>query len=259
MFLGTEDSRHDVKKDLHEPLCYLPMEVDNSGGSQVWVPEGTTNFGLKPGELIHLSYGQSSLYRVLPSPAADGTMQGGVVKIPVSLQSSAMRARFAKDGSLFVCGLRGWQTNAASETAFQRIRYNKGVTISIPDKVEYTSKGVRIHFEKSLDAELAKDPESYSAERWNYVRSKQYGSGEFSVDKPDRAAEKAAEEKETRPRNHDTVKITEVRLGKDGQSVELDLEGHKPSMQLKLSWDLEDSSGGVLKGDYYGTYRKPGK
>jgi hypothetical protein len=258
VFLGTEPAKHDVKKPYHEPLCYLPMEVDNSGGSQVWVPEGV-DFGLKPGELIHLSYGQSALYRVLFSPAADGTMQGGVVKLPVSLGSSAMRARFHKDGSLFVCGLRGWQTNAASETSFQRIRYNEGVGLSIPDKVELTKTGVRIHFEKSLDPELAADIESYSAERWNYVRGPQYGSGEFSVDKPDRDAEKLALEKETRPNNHDQIEIKAVRPSKDGQSVELDLDGHKPSMQLKVSWDLEDTEGEVMKGDYYGTYRKPSK
>jgi hypothetical protein len=181
------------------------------------------------------------------------------VKLPVSLGSSAMRARFHKDGSLFVCGLRGWQTNAASETSFQRIRYNKGVGLSIPDKVELTKTGVRIHFEESLDPELAADIESYSAERWNYVRGPQYGSGEFSVDKPDRDAEKLALEKETRPNNHDQIEIKAVRPSKDGQSVELDLDGHKPSMQLKVSWDLEDTEGDVMKGDYYGTYRKPSK
>jgi len=258
VFLGTEPSKHDVNKPYLEPLCFFPMEVDNSGGSQVWVPEGV-DFGLKPGELIHCSYGQSSLFRVLPSPAADGSLQGGVVKLPVNLGSSAMRARFHKDGSLYVCGLRGWQTNAASETSFQRIRYNKGVAVTLPNKVELIKTGVRIHFEVPLDAELLADVESYSAERWNYVRGPQYGSGEFSVDKPDRDAEKLALEKEIRPSNHDKIKIKAVRAAKDGMSVEIDLDGHKPSDQLKVSWDLEDKDGEVVKGDYYGTYRKPSK
>ena len=259
VFLGTEPSKHDVKKPFHEPLCYLPMEVDNSGASQVWVPEGA-DFGLKPGEMIHLSYGQSSLYRVLPAPAADGTVQGGVVKIPVNLGSSAMRARFHKDGSLYTCGLRGWQTNAASETAFQRVRRNAEVPVTLPDTVEFTRTGVRIHFGISLDPELAADLESYSAERWNYVRGPQYGGGEFSVDKPDRDAEKSALEKESQSHKvHDTIKIKAARLSKDGHTVELDLDGHKPSMQLKVTWDLEDSEGEVVQGDYYGTFRKPGK
>ena len=258
VFLGTEPSKHESKKAFHEPLCYFPMTVDNSGGSQVWVPEGV-DFGLKPSELIHCSYGQSTLYRVLPDPV-DDTMQGGVVKLPISLASSAMRVRFHKDGSLYTCGLRGWQTNAANETGFQRIRYNKGASISIPNKVEFTKTGVRISFDKSIDPELAADPESYTAERWNYVRGPQYGSGEFSVDNVDREAEENAEKKESQNhKKHDSVKITAARPAKDGKSVELDLQGHKPSMTLKFSWDLEDSSGEVMKGDYYGTYRKAGK
>ncbi len=259
VFLGTEDSKHDAKGSMHEPLCYFPMSVDNSGSSQVWVPEGA-DFGLKAGELIHCSYGQSTLYRVLPDPV-DNTMQGGVVKLPIALGSSAMRPRFAKDGSLYICGLRGWQTNAANETAFQRIRYNKGVEDSLPNKVEFTKTGVRITFGKSISPETAKDPESYSAERWKYMRTKQYGSGEFSVDNPDRAAEKQAEDKPSKDeyRKHDTVKITAARPSKDGKSVELDLEGHKPSDTLKFTWDLEDSGGAAIKGEYYGTYRKAGK
>jgi hypothetical protein len=257
-FFGTEPSRQTLKDAPYtEPLCYLPMDVDNSGGSQIWVPQGV-KWGLKPGELIHLSYGQSSLYRVL-NASVEGTLQGGVVRIPVNLGSSAMRARFHKDGSLFVAGFRGWQTNAASECAFQRVRYTGG-TVTIPDKLEITEKGVRLHFETKLDEELATDTESYTASRWNYVRGPQYGSGEFSADKPDTEAEKIALEKESKEHhNRDTVEVSAARLLEDGQTVELDLAGHKPSMQLKVSWDLESSEGEVLKGDLHATVRKMGK
>lgn len=256
-FFGTEPSRHDLKDAPYtEPLCYLPMDVDNSSGSQVWVPEGA-KFGLKPGELIHLSYGQSSLFRVFNS-TVDGTLQGGVTKIPVKLKSSAMRARFHKDSSLYVLGFRGWQTNAATECAFQRIRYT-GAPITIPDKLEITKTGVRIRFEVPLDKELATDPQSYSAQRWNYVRGPQYGGGEFSVDHPDAAAEKLALEKESHEvHKRDKVTISAARLLPDGKTVELDLEGHKPSMNLKVTWDLESDKKEVLQGDIHATVRKMG-
>lgn len=256
-FFGTEPSRQLLKDAPYtEPLCYLPMDVDNSGGSQVWVPQGV-NFGLKPGEMIHLSYGQSSLYRVLNASVGD-TLQGGVVKIPVSLGSSAMRARFHRDGSLYVSGFRGWQTNAANECGIQRIRYT-GAPVPIPDKLEITEKGVRIRFEEALDKELASDPESYTAQRWDYVRGPQYGSGEFSVDHPDDVAQKIALGKESKEQHsRDTVKVSAARLLDDGKTVELDLEGHKPSMQLKVSWDLESVDKQVLKGDLHATVRKMG-
>ncbi len=254
VFFGTEASRQFLKDaPLTEPICYLPMAVDNSGGSQVWVPDGT-DFGIAPGTLLHLSYGQSSVYRVLTMPRPNGGLQGGVVKLPISLQSSAMRARFQKDGSMYLLGFRGWQTNAATECAFQRIRHNPGVVVPVPEKLEYTSTGVRLKFPSKLDAEVAADVASYSAERWNYVRGPQYGSGEFSVDHPDVEAEKRALEKESHEHVvHDKITIESAKLLPDGQTVELALSGMKPCMTLKVSYDLEATDHKVMKGDLHAT------
>ncbi|MBC7979657.1 MAG: hypothetical protein H7Y36_03735 [Armatimonadetes bacterium] len=253
VFFGTEDSRQSLTSAaFSEPLVYMPMDVDNSGGSQVWVP-ATAKFGLKNGELIHLSYGQSSLYRVLPV-MHQGRRQGGVVKLPISLQSSAMRARFHPDGSLYVLGFRGWQTNAASEAAFQRIRFNESVGLNLPEKLEYTSKGVKVTFPVKLDEELANDPKSYSAQRWDYVRGPQYGSGEFSVDNVDKPARDTALTAESQShRQRDTVVVESARLSEDGMTVELEFAGMKPSMSLKVSYDLEDAEGGILKSDIHAT------
>ena len=256
VFLGTEPSRHDLGKDkpYHEPLCYLPMNVDNSGGSQVWVPPGV-DFGLKAGELIHLSYGKSSLYRVLPSKVGD-TMQGGVVKIPVKLQSSAMRARFHADGSMFVLGFRGWQTNAPTECAFQRVRYVKEEPVLIPTSQKITSTGVVLTFDQKLDEELATDVSSYTVERWKYVRGPQYGSGEFSIDAPDAAAEENALKAESQKvSKHDTVTVLSAKLLDDGKSVAIEIKDMKPAMQLKIGYDLETENGDVMIGEIFSTVK----
>lgn len=254
VFFGTEASRQLLKDaPFTEPLCYLPMDVDNSGASQVWVPDGI-DFGVPAGTLLHLSYGQSTVYRVLPVPRASKGIQGGVVKMPITLQSSAMRARFQSDGSMYVLGFRGWQTNAATECAFQRIRHNEDVIVPIPSKLEYTATGVRLSFSEKLDPEVAKDVASYSSQRWNYVRGPQYGSGEFSVDHPDVAAEKAALEKESKDHKvHDTVAIEAAKLLPDGKTVELTLAGMKPCMTLKVTYDLESEDGKIMKGDLHAT------
>ncbi|MEI7928380.1 MAG: DUF6797 domain-containing protein, partial [Verrucomicrobiales bacterium] len=251
VFFGCEPSQHDVKTPYTEPLCFMPMDVDNSGGSQVWTtPE--SKIGLNAGEMIHLSYGQSSIFRVLPQ-AIGKRLQGGVTKLPIKLQSSAMRARFHPDGSMYVLGFRGWQTNAATECAFQRIRYT-GAPLPNPDKFEATKTGVRLHFAQAIGKELANDPTSYSVQRWNYVRSVQYGSGEFSVDQPDVEREKAAELKESKGyKKRDDVKVTSAKLLPDGKTIELELEGMKPSMGLKVGYDLEDDKAGVIKGEVYST------
>jgi hypothetical protein len=252
-FFGTEPTRHSLKDAPYtEPLVYLPMDVDNSGASQVWVPEGV-DFGLNAGEMLHLTYGKSSIYRVLPV-AGSGKAQAGVVKLPITLRSSAMRARFHSDGSLYVIGFRGWQTNAASEAAFQRIRYNQDVSVGIPEKLGYTDKGITLTFPVELDAELVEDTSSYSVQRWDYVRGMQYGSGEFSVDHPDVAARAQALNSESQQhRKRDNVIVESAKLSADGKSVELVLEGMKPSMSLKVAYDLEDTEGEVLKGEVHAT------
>jgi hypothetical protein len=253
VFFGTEDTRQGLSDAPYtEPLVYLPMDVDNSGGSQVWVPD-FAKFGLKTGELLHLSYGKSSILRVLPV-VHNGKLQGGVVKLPIKLQSSAMRARFHPDGSMYVLGFRGWQTNAAKPSAFQRIRFNEDVGLNVPEKLEYTERGVKITFPVKLDSELVEDTTSYSVQRWDYVRGPQYGSGEFSVDQPDEEARKKALESESKKqRKRDDVEVQEARLLEDGKTVELVIEGMKPSMSLKVGYDLEDLDGEVLNSEIHAT------
>ncbi len=123
------------------PLCWLPKRVDNSGGSQVWVPDGDDRWGPWRGHMLHLSYGQSSLYGVLMEEMGAGenvqrstsnvqpstVMQGGVVKFPLKFDSGIMRARFNPvDGQLYVAGLRGWQTNGAEERLFPTGALHRG-------------------------------------------------------------------------------------------------------------------------------------
>lgn len=249
VFLGTEDARQFLTDAKHtEPLAYMPMDVDNSGASQVWVPKHA-KMGLREGELLHLSYGQSSIYRVLPVKRGE-TLQGGVVKLPIQLESSAMRARFHEDGSLYTVGFRGWQTNAVREAAFQRVRYIEKLGNPLPEKLEYTSTGVKLTFPQKLDAELAEDLTSYSGQRYNYVRGPQYGSGEFSVDTPDKTAEEAALKGESKKHSmRDTLKFESAKLSQDGKTLELVIAGHKPSHTLRIKYDLESENGDVLQSE----------
>ncbi len=255
-FFGVEDARNGNESPFTEPIVYLPMNVDNSGGSQIWTTE-ESELGIPAGELLHLSYGQSSIYHVLRQKIGEGQYQGGVTKLPIKLGSSAQRAAFHPDGSMYLCGFRGWQTNAAHEAAFQRIRRNEAVSYPIPTAMEVTPEGVKLSFAVELDEELANDPTSFTLERWKYIRSKQYGSGQFSVDNPDLEAEKAATEKESKKvRNRDKVTVLSARLLKDKKSVLIEIDDHKPSQQLKIDYDLESTDGDELIGTIHSTIHK---
>ena len=257
-FLGVEDGAMHLKgQDMHLPLCYFPMRVDNSGGSQVWVPK-KSNWGLKPNELIHLSYGQSSLYRVLKQEV-DGTMQGGVVRIPVNIDSAAMRGCYHNDGSLYVTGFRGWQTNAANEQGINRIRFT-GKEVTIPDTLEATDKGIYIRFEKELDASSVADRFNFKVERWKYIRSKQYGSGEFSIDDPDLEAEKQAYIQESKKhRRHDQVEVVKSVLLDDKKTLFLVIPSMKPAEQMSISYKLKFADNSDATGEIINTVHKLAK
>ncbi len=257
-FLGVEDTAQHLKgQKMDLPLCYFPMRIDNSGGGQAWVPEGV-NWGLKSGELIHLSYGKSTIYRVLRQEV-EGTIQGGVVRIPVKLNSSAMRGRFHQDGSLYTLGFRGWQTNASTEQAFHRIRYT-GKDVTIPDKLEVTEKGIYIRFEKKLDASTVTDRFNFKVERWKYIRSSMYGSGEFSIDNPDVEAEKQATIQESQKyRKHDQVQVAKSVLLPDGKTVFLVISNMKPAEQMSIRYTLKFADASKAEGEIVNTVHKLGK
>lgn len=247
VFLGTKDAAHHLAgRSLHQPLMYLPMSWDNSGGSQIFVPEGI-DFGVPSGTLLHLSYGQSSIYRTYIQEVG-GKKQAAAARLPVQLGSSAQRAYFDPSGALWISGFRGWQTNAANQSAFQRIRYT-GQPSPLPAKVAVTPTGVEMSFSQDLDPELANDPASFAIEKWDYVRSSQYGSGHFSIDRDDNEARRAARKAESKKhRQHDTVEVTAAKLLDDNRTIQLTFGTHTKADQLLINYDLETTSGDELIG-----------
>ncbi|MFD2159226.1 family 16 glycoside hydrolase [Rubritalea tangerina] len=219
---GAEEQKHDPN-DMPKPLAWLPRDVDNSGGNQVWVPND--KWGFPKGTMLHNSYGTSSLYSVFHEEV-DGQIQGGVAKIPTRLTSSAMRSRFnPADGQLFIGGLRGWQTNAAELGGIDRIRYT-GTPLLTVNKVEAKEGGLLVHFNFELDDELAEDPESYAIQAANIKWSRDYGTKEYLIDNPEKEG-------------WSKMEVDEAKLQSDGKSVFLSIEDIQPVHELKLEIDVE--------------------
>jgi mono/diheme cytochrome c family protein len=234
------------------PLCWLPYNADNSGGSQIWVPENSPWDRRHAGELLHLSYGRSGIFRVLKEEVG-GTIQGGVYRLPVELAAAVMRARFQPhSGDLFVVGFRGWQTNGRD--ALQRIRCIGSAT-PVPVALHAHANGLRLRFSAPLDRATAQDPARYSVSKWNYVWGPQYGSGRFSIDRPDRAAEARALEVGSKGVHNqiDPVAIAAVALLEDDRTVFLHLPQMTPAMQMEVKYDLLDDQGGQVRNTVYHT------
>lgn len=239
------------------PLCWLPYYADNSSGSQTWVPEKTAWDPRHAGEMLHLSYGKSSIFRVLREQV-NGVMQGGVYRLPIDVTASVMRARFhPNNGQLYVLGFRGWQTNGRD--AFQRVRYT-GVATPLPVELHAHQNGLLIRFSAPLDPKSAEDPSRYSISKWNYVWGPQYGSGRFSIDQRDYDAEQKALTVPSKGAHNiiDTVNVGAAKLLEDGRSVFLYLPKMTPAMQMELKLDLTDTKGGLVRETIYNTVHEFG-
>ena len=242
-YAGVRDTAHrsPVPELPDLPLCWLPMDVDNSSGGQVWVPQDGPWRELA-GRLLHLSYGTCSVYLVLKEEV-DGIVQGGVVRLPAGFSSSCMRARFGADGELYVVGFQGWQTSASKEGGFHRVR-RTAAPLGVPTALRTCDGGVYLTFAEPLDPETAADPDSYSVEIWNYVYSQNYGSPEVSVLHPERKVEQG------KP-NRDALAVTAAALSPDRCTVRLAVDGMRPVHQMKITWNVDTPDGRTLRGELH--------
>ncbi len=230
----------DTPTDYERPLCWLPYYVDNSSGSQSWVP-ANSSWKNHAGGMLHFSYGKSSIYRTLIDEV-DGQVQGGVYRLPIELTTAGMRGRFHPDsGHFYIIGFRGWQTNGG--TGFQRIRFVNDEK-PVPLKLEAFSNGIRVEFSDSLDPEIANDPRRFSVSKWDYIWGPQYGSGRFSIDESDSAARDVAlsEPSKGSVNQVDSVTVRAAKLLPDGKSVFLYIPKMTPAMQMEIRMDLANNA-----------------
>jgi hypothetical protein len=267
-FYGVVDLAHREEKPTmyDEPICWFPKDVDNSGGGQAWVT--SDRWGPFAGRLLHTSYGTCSLYLALVDQQGDH-IQGGVVRFPVNFLSGIMRPRFnAVDGQLYVAGLRGWQSSAAQDACFQRVRYT-GKPANMVTGLKVTKTGLDITFTDPLEAEDAADPDSYEIEQWNYLWCGEYGSDDYSAKTPDFQAKvmelnklrldrgKNQEAIETLTKSlskgHDEVKVESAKLSEDGKTVSLEIKDLKPVMQMRIRGKLKSADGKKVPLEIYNT------
>ena len=229
--------QHHDPSEAPKPLVWMPKKIDNSGGGQVWVT--SDRWGPLKGELLHGSYGTSSLYLVLKEEI-EGQMQGGVVKVPVRLNSSNMRMRFNdKDGQLYVMGLKGWQTNAGLLSSFDRVRYT-GKAIDLPTGLEAHKDGLVVRFSEALDPASATQTENYSLSGADIHWCREYGSQEFHLKQRELPLGQ-------RKKGWTDLKVTGAELLGDGKSVKLTVEGLIPAHMLELNLSLSTEDGRPIK------------
>jgi hypothetical protein len=229
-----------VPTTFDPPLCWVPYLLDNSSGGQAFVT--SNKWGPFAGNILHTSYGKSTLFMVLPE-IVDGVAQGGLWRFPLTFEAGIMRLRFNPgDGQLYACGLRGWQTNGAKDGCLQRVRYT-GKPAYQPRALHVTPRGIELTFTDPLDPATANDAGSYDVERWQYRWSKEYGSADYSLENPSK-------------KGRDTVELKSAKLSADGRTVMLEMPDIAPVMQMSITYKLRAADGHDVPGAVYNTINK---
>jgi hypothetical protein len=232
-FYGLVLDHHPQTKTMkREPaITWLPMDVDNSSGGQVWAT--SDRWGPLKGRLLHTSYGQSRLLLMVMDEARS---QGGVVRFPFTFASGIMRAQFSPaDGQLYAVGLRGWQTTGVKDGCLQRVRYT-GKPAHLPVSLRVRKTGLDLTFTDALDSETAGDPDSWSASWFNVVNTADYGSPEFNATDPAKRGRQRAE-------------VTAAKLLDGGKTVSLEIEGFRPVTNLLIKYSMRGADGAKVQNE----------
>jgi hypothetical protein len=234
------DANAPIPLHYDEPICWLPMNMDNSSGGQVWVRGD--KWGPLKDHLLFMSYGHCTLFSVMMEEV-DGVTQAGMVRFPFKFPTGVMRGRsHPRDGQIYLCGLRGWQTDGTKEGGVYRVR-DTGRPVYMPAELHTSKDGLKVVFTSELDATSASDPANYSIEQWNYAYSGSYGSADFSLADP-------------KLKRHDKVEIKSAKLGKDGKTILLEIPNLQPVDQMKIKMTLKAADGSPVNQEIYNTIHK---
>jgi len=155
-------------------------------------------------------------------------MQAAVVSITRNLEFAPLAGAVNPiDGQLYLAGFRIWGTTAKQVSGLARLRYT-GAPSTLPRQVVPMDKGILLRFDAALDASKAGDPVNFSAERWNYARTANYGSPHFKLDGT---------------KGQEPMIPSSAYLSKDGKSVFIGISGMRPVMQMRLGWALATRQG----------------
>lgn len=227
---------------ITEPLTWIPHPVNPSGATQTWL------VGAKMGplndELIHIGYHRPELFRVLLKVPE---VQAGSLHHPTTTIVSFSRDLELPplnghvnpaDGQLYVTGFQVWGTVATQLSGLARVRWTGKPRVLLKELTP-TDKGILLRFNEKLDPKLATDPSSYSAERWNYQRTAEYGSPHLKLDGS---------------AGQEFMTASSAYLSEDGMSVLVGFPAMKGGVsQMRLGWGLKSVDGSKAENAAYFT------
>lgn len=211
---------------IAEPLTWVPHPVNSSGVTQVWLTDA--KMGPLNNEMIHIGYNRPELFRVMMNTRFKRP-QSAIMSFERDLDFPPLNGHVnPADGQLYIVGFQVWGTTAQKLSGLARLRYTNKPRVLLKE-VTPTDKGLLLRFNAKLDEKLATDPASYSAERWNYRRTFEYGSPHLKLDGST---------------GQEWMTASSAYLSKDGMSVLVGIPDMKTGVhQMRIGWGLRSADG----------------
>jgi cytochrome c2 len=211
---------------IAEPLTWVPHPVNSSGVTQVWLTDA--KMGPLNDEMIHIGYNRPELFRVMMNTRFKRP-QSAIMSFERDLDFPPLNGHVnPADGQLYIVGFQVWGTTAKKLSGLARLRYTDKPRVLLKE-VTPTDKGLLLRFNAKLDEKLATDPSSYSAERWNYRRTFEYGSPHLKLDGST---------------GQEWMTASSAYLSKDGMSILVGIPDMKAGVhQMRIGWGLRSADG----------------
>ena len=234
-FLATILPKEEYPAPITDALTWIPHPVNASAASQVWLKGA--KMGPLTDALVNIGYYRPELLLVLLNQREPET-QAAVVSLTRDLEFAPLNGAVNPvDGQLYVIGFQIWGTEAKQISGLARIRYT-GASSTLPREVVPMDQGVLLRFDVPLDVATATNTGNFSAERWMYKRTANYGSPHFKLDgTPGR----------------ETLIPASAYLSKDARSVFLGLPDMQRVMQMRVGWTLPTQAGVASEHNAYFT------
>lgn len=234
--LPTIAPKEQYPETITEPLTWIPHPVNPSSVSQVWLTDA--KMGPLNDEFMLVGYNRPELFRVLMNTRFQRP-QATVMSFWRDFDFGPLNAHInPADGQLYVVGFQIWGTTAKKISGLARIRYTGGERVMLKECTP-TDKGLILRFNAKLDTKLATDPASFSAERWNYKRTPEYGSPHLKLDGSP---------------GQEWINASSAYLSKDGMSVLVGIPDMKAGVhQMRIGWGLKSATGAKAENTAYFT------
>lgn len=229
LFLPKE--RHPAP--IAEPATWIPHPINASGAAQTWLVDA--KMGALNDALIHFGYYRPEAFRVLWNRRA-ARPQAAVVSLTRDFAFPPLTGTVnPADGLLYVAGFQIWGSEARQVSGLARIRPT-GTPSTFPNEVAAMNEGVLLRFDTPLNPAQATDAANFSAERWNYRRTANYGSPHYKLDGS---------------KGQDALTPSSAYLSKDRRAVFVGLPDMRPAMQMRVGWSLLADDGRTFSHNVY--------